>query len=343
MALNIPDFDNLPPVESMPQGWAWGIFDKGGQKDVYGTLNFLTQDVVKAAAKEVHEGISVSLNWPLDAVIKPTIGRTPLDHKVLPFTLHDHGYIGLDDEIRFNTQSSSQWDSLCHYPHQATGTGYNGVSATVATVEAAADAPVPPSTVPTLEHWHDRGCLVARGVLLDYRVYAERHSIQYSSMDKHVITIADLEACAREQNTTLKPGDVLLIRCGFTEDMSTLSPGEQTKVLYAYRFCGIEGTKEMAAWLWNHRFSAVAGDSISFEVSPPQIKDGDTMRDGTVGDYVLHPYLLSGFGMPIGELWDLKKLSETCARLKRWSFMLTSVPLNYRGSIGSPPNAVAIF
>ena len=47
--------------------------------------------------------------------------------------------------------------------------------------------------------------------------------------------------------------------------------------------------------------------------------------------------------MPIGELWDLKALSEQCAKSKKWSFLLTSSPLNVYGSIGSPPNAIAIF
>lgn len=56
----IPDFDDLPKIEGMPQGCAWGIFDKDGKKD-YGTLNLLTPDVVAAAATEVKEGISVSL------------------------------------------------------------------------------------------------------------------------------------------------------------------------------------------------------------------------------------------------------------------------------------------
>ena len=49
------------------------------------------------------------------------------------------------------------------------------------------------------------------------------------------------------------------------------------------------------------------------------------------------------FGMPIGELWDLKALSEQCKKSGRYSFMLTSVPLNIPGLIGSPPNALAIF
>lgn len=48
-------------------------------------------------------------------------------------------------------------------------------------------------------------------------------------------------------------------------------------------------------------------------------------------------------GMSIGELWDLKALSEHCAKVKRYSFLLTSIPLNVPGSIASPPNAIAIF
>jgi len=60
-SLKVPDFDDLPSVEGMPQGCAWGVFDKGGKKDVFGTLNLLTPSVVQAAAAEIKEGISVSL------------------------------------------------------------------------------------------------------------------------------------------------------------------------------------------------------------------------------------------------------------------------------------------
>jgi hypothetical protein len=56
-----PKYDNLPPVEGMPRGCAWGVFDKDGKKDVYGCLNKITPDIVKEASKEVKEGISVSL------------------------------------------------------------------------------------------------------------------------------------------------------------------------------------------------------------------------------------------------------------------------------------------
>jgi hypothetical protein len=49
------------------------------------------------------------------------------------------------------------------------------------------------------------------------------------------------------------------------------------------------------------------------------------------------------FGLNIGELWDLEALSKTCAGKKKYSFLLTSCPLNVPGSVGSPPNALAIF
>lgn len=47
----------------MPQGCAWGLFDKDGKKDVLGTINLLTPDVVKAALAEARDGISMSLKY----------------------------------------------------------------------------------------------------------------------------------------------------------------------------------------------------------------------------------------------------------------------------------------
>jgi hypothetical protein len=61
--MDVPDFDNLPPVEGMPAGCAWGVFDKDGKKDLFGTLNHLTPEVVKAAAAEVKDGVSFSLKY----------------------------------------------------------------------------------------------------------------------------------------------------------------------------------------------------------------------------------------------------------------------------------------
>lgn len=59
--MSLPDFDDLEPVKAMPQGCAWGIFDKDGKKDIYGTLNLITPEVIKDAAAEVRQGLSISL------------------------------------------------------------------------------------------------------------------------------------------------------------------------------------------------------------------------------------------------------------------------------------------
>ncbi|KAF2087814.1 hypothetical protein K490DRAFT_40979 [Saccharata proteae CBS 121410] len=341
--LNLPDFDDLPPVEGMPQGCAWGVFDKDGKKDVYGTLNLLTPSVVKAAAAEVKEGVSVSLNWPMNAIGTPGFGRKGLVHKVKDFmdgpnpALRAHGF---DDEVEFNTQCSTQWDSLVHFNHQPTGTAYNGAKPSATTLTQKFGQEDREKKLPTLNHWHDRGGLVGRGVLVDYKAYADPHGIEYSPFSDKRITVQELEAAAKEQGTEFRNGDILIVRTGFTDALGELSDEEQQKALASHQTCGVDGRVETARWCWNKHFAAVAGDAIAFETIPPVKEDG---KPAELTGLVLHQWFLSLFGMPIGELWDLKVLSAQCKKLGRYSFLLTSVPLNVPGAVGSPANAVAIF
>lgn len=187
--------------------------------------------------------------------------------------------------------------------------------------------------------WHKRGGLVARGVLIDYKAWADKNNVKYDPFDAHRIKISEIETIAKEQGVTFKQGDVFIIRSGFTEALGAMNADEQAKALGTHRTCGVEGSTESAKWFWNNHFSAVAGDAIAFETIPP-IVDG---KEGDVTGLVLHQYFLAMFGMPIGELWDLKALSEQCQKSGRYTFMITSSPLNVPGSIGSPPNAIAIF
>jgi hypothetical protein len=61
MSSSFPEYDDLPAVKGMPKGCAWGVFDKNGERDVYGCLNKITPEAVKAAAAEVKVGHSISL------------------------------------------------------------------------------------------------------------------------------------------------------------------------------------------------------------------------------------------------------------------------------------------
>jgi len=335
----VPDWDDLPDVKGLPKGCAWGVFDKHGKKDVLGTLNLLTPDVVKGALAEAKDGHHVSLNWPIGAIKTPGFGRKGLVHKVVSFKgspLDAHGY---DDEVEFNTQCSSQWDSLVHFHHQASASAYNGIQTNVEELSQAFGDEDKERKLPTLNHWHDRGGMVARGVFIDYKAYADANGIKINPFNDDKITIKDIEKVAKHQGVEFKYGDVLIIRSGFTEALGAMTGDEQSKALGTHRTCGVEGNEQAAKWIWDHHFSAVAGDMIAFEHIPPNING----KEGTTAELVLHQYLISLMGMSIGELWDLKALSKHCAKVKRYSFLLTSVPLNVPGAVGSPPNALAIF
>ena len=48
-------------------------------------------------------------------------------------------------------------------------------------------------------------------------------------------------------------------------------------------------------------------------------------------EWHLHEWLLAGWGMPIGELFDLEKLAQECQKRQRWTFFFSSVPLRVSG------------
>ncbi|KAF2740338.1 hypothetical protein EJ04DRAFT_540048 [Polyplosphaeria fusca] len=343
---SLPDFDSLPSVEGMPQGCAWGFFDRDGKKDLRGTLNLLTQPVVAAACAEARDGVSISLNWPLNGNRMPFPGRMQLAHKIMK--LSDSGLsksCGWDDELHFNTQASSQWDSLVHWQEQESKLAYNGIEVTHEGLSASSTSE---NKMPTLDHWHASGGLVARGVLIDYKAWYEAKAAAEGKTGEdavchpfagHRITVEQIETVARDQGVEFRTGDVLIIRTGMIEVFEAPQPSDLAK-LQTPQLSGMHGNLESAKWLWNKHFAAVASDSVAFEALMPMREDGTVVGPE---ELVLHPWLLSMFGMSIGELWDLQALSAHCKKVNRYSFLLTSAPLNVPGLVGSPPNALAIF
>lgn len=118
-----PRFEDLPLRKGDPKGSAWGLW---GDEDELGTLNLLTPDVVALASREARNGIVVPLSLSLESPLLPmNPRRTPCAHNIVA-----KGYAN-DDEVHLNTQSSSHWDGLRHYPYQIKSERryYNGVTA----------------------------------------------------------------------------------------------------------------------------------------------------------------------------------------------------------------------
>jgi hypothetical protein len=191
--------------------------------------------------------------------------------------------------------------------------------------------------------------IVGRGVLIDYFEY-RKHS--YNPLTKHHISVADIEDCARIQNVDFKYGDILIIRTGFTWKYNQLSPRERQDLAntppFEISLAGVGQTEEMLDFLHDHYFSIVAGDAPGFEAVPqPEYPN-------------FHLILIPLWGMCMGEMFDLEKLSQTCKRLGRYEFFFCSspphIPGTYQrrqienenphialGAIGSYSHALAMF
>ncbi|RSL97772.1 hypothetical protein CEP52_010683 [Fusarium oligoseptatum] len=300
------DYDSLPDPRRVWTG------APGSREEGLGRLVLLTPEVVaKAAATCIKTGRRTSLNWELTKLDIANFNRAPAQHHIVSL-LNGAAY---DDIYIFNPQQSSQWDGLRHF-----------------------SAPVPTESDPKrrlfyggmtsgeiqdrnntrlgIQHWAKEG-ICGRGVLLDY-----------------------------EQHVKFRRGDILFVRIGVIKEWDQqMTPAD--KLAYAQssnpQHAGLEGTEEMLRWIWNQGFSAVASDAISFEVYPPQPSYKRRETDAPVPGLFMHEYLIAGWGMAVGELFDLEALSSICKEEKRWEFFVTSAPLNMPGGVSSPPNCIAIF
>lgn len=170
------------------------------------------------------------------------------------------------------------------------------------------------------------GGIVGRGVLLDYCSWASTHSLPLLPLCSTAIPVSHLQRVIADQRISLRPGDILFIRSGFTAAYNALSAPEKLALTQRPNadFIGVEPTEEILEWLWESQLAAVAGDAPSFERSPV---GGGKGKNDVPPPVVLHQWLLGGWGMPIGELFDLEDLAKHCHACGRWTFFLSSVPL----------------
>lgn len=313
--MKIPTFEELPIRKDLPADCSWGVF---GDNDALGCLNFLTAEGVVEAARLVQSGKVFRLDAPVGFIKPPLYGRAPAEHRVAPL-----GPMANDDFVHFNTQEGSQWDGLGHVGHIKHERFYNGV--TESEVRGG-------NAKLGIHHWKDK--FVGRGLLVDVFAYRKAKGIPANPLDRDVYTLDELKGAIEHQGSTLKPGAILLLRTGWMESYIATSADQKRAMapIDKLRCTGIEASREMVAWMWNHQVAAIGTDCPGVEAFPFDFTDPGA----------LHYRALPLLGLPLGELFVLAPLAEDCARDKRYDFMLVSAPLHVEGGIASPPNAVAI-
>ncbi|KAI9933946.1 hypothetical protein MW887_005018 [Aspergillus wentii] len=303
--MEVPPFASLPLDPSHPPHSAWAVW---GKDDELGTLNHLTPALVVAAKDEIQTGIRVGLNWPLQQMSRPPPFRDVLTHRI--------------DSIGGAMHTSSQWDGFRHCGYE-NGLFYNGVTAREILENTTERIGI--------HAWCKQG-IVGRGVLVDFAAHAAQNNIPFDPLGRSVIPLATVKEIIKQKNITIRSGDILIIRSGFLQAYENATPAQLDTLMTAspLEYPGVENSIEFAEWLWDSRIAAVCTDSPGFEAMPSK-------------GFFLHPVLLAGFGMPIGELFDLEALAKQCESSERSTFFFTSEPLNVRGGVASPPNAIAIF
>jgi hypothetical protein len=112
---------------------------------------------------------------------------------------------------------------------------------------------------------------IGRGVLIDYASWAEKRGIKYTTFSQHTIKLVEMLEIAKECNITFQRGDILLVRIGVIKEWEhemDVAAKQAYAVSTSPKHAGVEGTMEVLKWVWNTGFAAVAGDAISWEVSP---------------------------------------------------------------------------
>src|ERR1700730_11295167 len=302
----------------------WG---RWGEDDQIGTLNFITDEVVRAAAECIRTGRRFSLAYPLklDGLQTGAIpGRVnPLRTMaaiIACYSGYPTTFCTSDDVVVMGLQAATHWDGLGHASYS--GKIYGGRDAGVITEQGA--------TVCGIEQIRS---LTGPGVLLDIARVKDVDVLGPG----YAITGQDLSDAAARQKVKIRSGDIILVRTG---KMALARAGDLAAYLGASdpeahlpRAPGIG--LSCAPWFHAHETAAVATDNITFEVLP-----WDPEVPGAV--LPMHCLHLVEMGLTQGQNFDLEELAADCAVDGQCDFFLEASPQPFVGGLGSPVNPVAI-
>jgi|TARA_Y100000310_G_scaffold345775_1_gene469693 kynurenine formamidase len=284
----------------------WG---RWGKDDELGTLNLITPAKRIAAAKQVREGVSVSLALDLNKK-RDALNGNPFEHTLSSGVWGGHETAGDRYAVEYHGFAHSHMDGLPHFAHD--GKMYNGFS-----VDA-----LKPTGSERLGIENFKNGVFTRGVLVDMPWFKGVDYLEPGT----AITVDDLLAWEKKTGITVGSGDVLLIRTGRWEMVR-----QKGQWNFLEKAAGSHAS--VAKWLKERDVAVIGCDGVS-----------DVMPSGVEGKVnALHELVLVGLGMPILDNLDLDALAREAGKRNRWEFLFVGAPLRVPGGTGSPLNPIATF
>ncbi len=281
----------------------WG---RWGKDDQLGTVNLITPEKRKEAAKLVKTGIVVSLasnrmpgkigrGGPGPAFIGP-----PAEHSTLDINFAGQGRTSWVHEQNYaltSTHHEAHFDAICHVAFD--GKTYNGYTLTEI---ASKDGGCSKMAIGGI-----RDKIVTRGILVDI---ARMKGLQRLEPGTHIYR-EDIEAFEKWAKVKFEPGDAFFYRLGGSVG-SGLDPS-------------------FIPFLKQRDIALFGGETAHESFTVPGF------------DIPMHTAIMVPLGMNMFDGLDLEPLSDMAAKLKRWDFMFVATPDASARGTGAQISPIAIF
>lgn len=273
----------------------WG---RWGPSDDIGTLNFISRDQVRKAATLVREGLSISLARPLAET------ATTYDLPNIPVSVG-----GNTLSTKIHGRSITHLDSLSHLA--VDGAIFNGHQGLPGQIQY--------GDVERASHG-----IIGRGVLLDIPGLFGSEPLEPGT----AVTVADLAAAETASRVEIGTGDMLFVRTGWYETLTSDNPPENREVYPGLHF-------ECLPWLHKKEIATLGGDGTNDAFVVPHF-DLDQSP-------LIHRVGIQRMGLWLIDNVNLEDLRAMCVRLDRCEFLCVVAPLRIPFGTGSPVNPIAIF
>jgi kynurenine formamidase len=308
--ISLQEFEQL--FESLKNWGRWGVDDEKG------TLNYITPDKVRNAARLVRSGRSVSMEIPISTVAGPDNPNPAIHYMTTTFDV-DVGageQLGFATDflgIQFHGDCHTHIDALCHIAYRRQL--YNGRPAELVTSRGALGLDI-------TAYAHG---IVSRGVLIDI---PRSRGVKWLEPGE-AVTREEIEAVEEAQGVKLDEGDIMLFRTGHHRRRLELGAWD-----VGYTGEGRAGLDPYSLTLLHERRVAVFLPDGDGETVPGPIEEIP---------YPIHPLQITAMGMCVADSLQFEELAQACEEEGRWEFMVVLAPLHLPKATGSPLNPIAVF